>query len=44
MKYIKCDVSTICIGRATSMGAFLLSGGTRGKRFALPNSEIMIHL
>ncbi|GAA0778086.1 ATP-dependent Clp endopeptidase proteolytic subunit ClpP [Clostridium subterminale] len=43
MKYIKCDVSTICIGRAASMGAFLLSGGTRGKRFALPNSEIMIH-
>ncbi|WP_346936822.1 ATP-dependent Clp endopeptidase proteolytic subunit ClpP [Clostridium sp.] len=43
MKYIKCDVSTICIGRAASMGAFLLSGGTKGKRFALPNSEIMIH-
>ncbi len=43
MKYIKCDVSTICIGLAASMGAFLLSGGTKGKRFALPNSEIMIH-
>ncbi len=43
MKYIKCDVSTICIGMAASMGAFLLSGGTKGKRFALPNSEIMIH-
>lgn len=43
MKYIKCDVSTICIGMAASMGAFLLSGGTRGKRFALPNAEIMIH-
>lgn len=43
MKYIKCDVSTICIGMAASMGAFLLSAGTKGKRFALPNSEIMIH-
>ncbi len=43
MKYIRCDVSTICIGMAASMGAFLLSSGTKGKRFALPNSEIMIH-
>ncbi len=43
MKYIRCDVSTICVGRAASMGAFLLAGGTKGKRFALPNSEIMIH-
>ena len=43
MNYIKCDVSTICVGMAASMGAFLLSGGTKGKRFALPNSEIMIH-
>ena len=43
MKYIKCPVSTICIGMAASMGAFLLSGGTKGKRFATPNSEIMIH-
>ncbi len=43
MQYIKCDVSTICIGMAASMGAFLLSSGTKGKRFALPNSEIMIH-
>lgn len=43
MKYIKCDVSTICIGMAASMGAFLLSGGTKGKRFALPNAEVMIH-
>lgn len=43
MKYIKCDVSTICIGMAASMGAFLLSGGAKGKRFALPNAEIMIH-
>ena len=43
MKYIRCDVSTICIGMAASMGAFLLSAGTKGKRFALPNSEIMIH-
>ena len=43
MKYIKCDVSTICIGMAASMGAFLLSGGAKGKRYALPNSEIMIH-
>ena len=43
MQYIKCDVSTICIGMAASMGAFLLSAGTKGKRFALPNSEIMIH-
>ncbi len=43
MQYIKCDVSTICIGLAASMGAFLLSSGTKGKRFALPNSEIMIH-
>ena len=43
MNYIKCDVSTICIGLAASMGAFLLSSGARGKRFALPNSEIMIH-
>ena len=44
MKYIKCDVSTICVGMAASMGAFLLSSGTKGKRFALPNSEILIHL
>ena len=43
MQYIKCDVSTICMGMAASMGAFLLSGGTKGKRFALPNAEIMIH-
>ena len=43
MNYIKCDVSTICIGMAASMGAFLLSSGAKGKRFALPNSEIMIH-
>ena len=43
MRYIKCDVSTICIGMAASMGAFLLAGGTRGKRMALPNAEIMIH-
>ena len=43
MQYIKCDVSTICIGMAASMGAFLLAGGAKGKRFALPNSEIMIH-
>ena len=43
MQYIKCDVSTICMGLAASMGAFLLAGGTKGKRMALPNSEIMIH-
>ena len=43
MNYIKCDVSTICIGMAASMGAFLLAGGAKGKRFALPNAEIMIH-
>lgn len=43
MQYIKCDVSTICCGMAASMGAFLLAGGAKGKRFALPNSEIMIH-
>ena len=43
MQYIKCDVSTICIGRAASMGAFLLAAGKKGKRFSLPNSEIMIH-
>lgn len=43
MQYIKCDVSTICMGMAASMGAFLLSAGTKGKRFALPNSEILIH-
>ena len=43
MNYIKCDVSTICIGLAASMGAFLLAGGTKGKRFALPNAEVMIH-
>lgn len=43
MQYIKCDVSTICVGLAASMGAFLLAGGTKGKRLALPNSEIMIH-
>ena len=43
MQYIKCDVSTICIGMAASMGSFLLAGGTKGKRLALPNSEIMIH-
>ncbi len=43
MQYIKCDVSTICVGMAASMGAFLLAGGTKGKRYALPNAEIMIH-
>ena len=43
MQYIKCDVSTVCIGMAASMGAFLLSGGAKGKRFALPNAEIMVH-
>lgn len=43
MQYIKCDISTICLGMAASMGAFLLAGGTKGKRFALPNSEILIH-
>ena len=43
MRYIKCDVSTICLGMAASMGAVLLAGGTKGKRFALPNAEIMIH-
>ena len=43
MQYIKCDVSTICIGMAASMGAFLLTGGAKGKRYALPNAEIMIH-
>ena len=43
MQYVKCDVSTICIGMAASMGAFLLSGGTKGKRYALPNAKIMIH-
>jgi len=43
MNYIKCDVSTICIGMAASMGAFLLAGGTKGKRYALPNAEVMIH-
>lgn len=43
MQYIKCDVSTICVGMAASMGAFLLSSGAKGKRYALPNSEIMIH-
>ncbi len=43
MQYVKCDVSTICVGLAASMGAFLLAGGTKGKRFALPNAEIMIH-
>ena len=43
MRYIKCDVSTICVGLAASMGAFLLAGGTKGKRLALPNAEIMIH-
>lgn len=43
MQYISCDVSTICIGQACSMGSFLLAGGTKGKRFALPNSRIMIH-
>ncbi|MGN0788824.1 MAG: ATP-dependent Clp endopeptidase proteolytic subunit ClpP [Christensenellales bacterium] len=43
MQYIKCDVSTICVGMAASMGAFLLSSGTKGKRYALPNSEVMIH-
>ena len=43
MQYIKCDVSTICMGMAASMGAFLLASGTKGKRFALPNSEILIH-
>lgn len=43
MQYIKCDVSTVCIGMAASMGAFLLAGGTKGKRYALPNAEVMIH-
>ena len=43
MQYVKCDVSTICVGMAASMGAFLLSSGAKGKRFALPNSEVMIH-
>jgi ATP-dependent Clp protease protease subunit len=43
MRYIKCDVSTTCIGMAASMGAFLLAGGTKGKRYALPNSQVMIH-
>ena len=43
MRYIRCDVSTICVGRAASMGAFLLAGGTKGKRHALPNAEVMIH-
>ena len=43
MNYIKCDVSTICVGMAASMGSFLLASGTKGKRFALPNSEILIH-
>ena len=43
MQYIKCDVQTICLGMAASMGAFLLAGGTKGKRYALPNAEIMIH-
>ena len=43
MQYIKCDVSTICVGMAASMGAFLLSSGAKGKRIALPNAEIMIH-
>ena len=43
MNYIKCDVSTMCIGMAASMGAFLLAGGTKGKRYALPNAEVMIH-
>jgi ATP-dependent Clp protease, protease subunit len=43
MQYVKCDVSTICLGMAASMGAFLLAGGTKGKRFALPHAEIMIH-
>ena len=43
MNYIKCDVSTVCMGMAASMGAFLLAGGTKGKRFALPNADIMIH-
>ena len=43
MQYVKCDVSTICIGMAASMGAFLLAGGAKGKRYALPNAEVMIH-
>lgn len=43
MQYVKCDISTICLGMAASFGAFLLAGGTRGKRMALPNAEIMIH-
>ena len=43
MQYVKCDVSTMCMGMAASMGAFLLAGGAKGKRFALPNAEIMIH-
>ena len=43
MQYIKCDVSTVCMGMAASMGAFLLAGGAKGKRYALPNAEVMIH-
>jgi ATP-dependent Clp protease protease subunit len=43
MRHLKCDVSTICVGMAASMGAFLLSAGTKGKRYALPNSQVMIH-
>ena len=43
MQYIKCDVSTVCIGLAASMGSFILSGGAKGKRYALPNAEVMIH-
>jgi ATP-dependent Clp protease protease subunit len=43
MHYVKCDVSTICMGMAASMGAFLLAGGAKGKRYALPNAEVMIH-
>lgn len=43
MRYVKCDINTLCIGQACSMGSFLLAGGTKGKRFSLPNSQIMIH-
>ncbi|ALZ75118.1 ATP-dependent Clp endopeptidase proteolytic subunit ClpP [Rheinheimera sp. F8] len=43
MRYIKCDIATVCVGQAASMGAFLLSGGTKGKRYALPNARVMIH-
>ncbi len=43
MRYIKCDIATVCVGQAASMGAFLLSGGTKGKRYCLPNARVMIH-